>query len=40
MYVMVELHDAVDKNPGSYVNLPVCAYSLRMSITSGPMVPL
>src|SRR6476660_4825769 len=40
MYVMVDWHAAVDMKPGSYVNMPVCAYSLRMSITSGPIVPL
>src|SRR4051794_16879486 len=36
---MVDWQEAVDMKPGSYVNMPVCAYSLRMSITSGPMVP-
>src|SRR4029450_3062508 len=40
MYVMAELHDAVDRKPGSYVNLPVFPYSVRMSMTSGPMVPV
>src|SRR6478672_4050809 len=39
MYVIAELHAAVDMKPGSYVNLPVFAYSVRMSITSGPIVP-
>jgi hypothetical protein len=37
--VIVELHAAVDMNPGSYVNLPVFPYSVRMSKTSGPTVP-
>jgi hypothetical protein len=40
MYVMVELHDAVDRKPGSYVNFPVLPYSARMSMTSGPTEPL
>ncbi|CKS77474.1 Uncharacterised protein [Mycobacterium tuberculosis] len=40
MYVMADWQAAVDMKPGSYVNMPVCAYSLRMSITSGPTVPL
>jgi len=36
---MVDWQEAVDMKPGSYVNIPVWAYSLRMSITSGPMLP-
>src|SRR6185437_15876488 len=39
MYVIAELHAAVDMKPGSYVNLPVFEYSVRMSITCGPIVP-
>ena len=36
---LADWHEAVDRKPGSYVNMPVCAYSLRMSMTSGPMLP-
>ncbi len=36
---MAELHAAVDMKPGSNVNLPVLPYSVRMSMTSGPIVP-
>src|SRR5258705_793257 len=40
MYVIAELHAAVDMKPGSYVNMPVWPYSLRISMTSGPNVPV
>ena len=40
MYVMPDSQAAVDMKPGSNVNMPVWPYSLRMSITSGPTVPL
>src|SRR6478752_2528435 len=36
---MADWQAAVDMKPGSYVNMPVCAYSFRMSMTSGPTLP-
>jgi hypothetical protein len=39
LYVIFDVQLAVDWKPGSYVNIPVSPYNLRMSITSGPIVP-
>ena len=39
MYVMLERQLAVERNPGSYVNIPVFPNRVRMSTTSGPIVP-
>src|SRR3954468_24549699 len=39
MYVISDVHEAVDMKPGSYVNRPVLPYSERMSTPSGPTVP-
>jgi hypothetical protein len=38
MNVIVELQDAVEVKPGSYVKTLALAYNLRISITSGPEV--
>ena len=38
MKVIEERQLAVDRKPGSYVNLPVLPYRERTSMTSGPMV--
>ena len=40
IYVIFDSHEAVDVNPGSYVNIFASACNLEISITASPSVEL